>query len=69
MLYRIRLDLAFETEAPRLALFNMARAFVSKAITINPGEENQEVGYLMTEECHHDEHPPQPCVVTKNLTT
>ena len=69
MRYRIRIDLAFPTEAPHLALLNHALGFFPKAVTINPGDINEEVGFITTEKCYHDEEPGRPCEIIEELTT
>ena len=69
MLYRIRIDLAFPIEAPALALFNHAKGFLPQAVTINPGQVNEEKGFIMREACYHDERGREPCDLVEEHTT
>jgi len=56
MIYRITIDLAFENEAPIKAIKNTALDHFPKAVTINPGGEQEERGYIKLLHCYHDEH-------------
>lgn len=69
MLYRIRLDLAFPDEADRHDIFDKALDALEKAVTIQPGQPEEEPGFITLEDCYHDETPPQPCVVTEEHHT
>lgn len=69
MLYRILVDLAFSDLATAEQIRDQAKALLSMAITINPGTPDQAQGYVILEECRHDENPPGPCkVVSQDLT-
>ena len=48
MKFRVRCDLAFDNEA-------YAKKISSKAISINEGEANEEIGFVDYELCGHDE--------------
>ena len=61
MIYRVRLDLAFTTLGIAEGLKNHALGLLDQAVIINPGEENEERGYISVEKCYHDELNPQPC--------
>jgi len=61
MIYRITIDLAFENEAPIKAIKNTALDHFPKAVTINPGGEQEERGYIKLLHCYHDEQPNKPC--------
>ena len=67
MLYRVRLDLPFENEGQARGLYNHARNTAPDAVLINEGLENEEVGFIDIEECHHDESPPLPCVLIEYI--
>jgi len=61
MLYRVRIDLAFTTPGVYAGLVLHAEGIISQAHTINPGQINEEKGYIKTEQCYHDEDPSLPC--------
>ncbi|MBA7715053.1 hypothetical protein ES703_124091 [subsurface metagenome] len=66
MFYRLRIDLAFTTiPSPDKARL-YAKKLLSQAVVINPGEPNEERGYITLERCHHDELPSQPCEILFN---
>jgi len=69
MFYRITLDLAFPTEAPIVELEEAIRTLARQAVTINPGLENQERGFITAARCYHDETPPRPCTVMRTWLT
>lgn len=63
MIYRIRIDLAFDSQGVAQGLENHALGVFPQAHTINPGQDEEEKGYIIVEECYHDETPHQPCDV------
>ena len=69
MLYRIRLDLAFDDEDPVRDIIDKAQDNLADAVTINPGQDNEEKGFIIIEHCFHDENPPQPCQVIIHYQT
>ncbi len=73
MLIRIRCDIVYkpdsEGEAPELYdLVEEARKRVDAGVVINEGEDNEERGYFIVEECNHGQ-PNQPCVVRERWET
>ncbi len=58
MKYRIRLDLSFDSEADAQSLMNYAKAVSSKAVSINEGEDDEEISFTDMEICRHDEGLP-----------
>ncbi len=54
MKYRVRLDLSFDTETDAQALMAYAKNISSKAISINEGEDNEEISFCDLEICRHD---------------
>lgn len=62
MLYRITLDLAFYDLDPAMDIWDKALDAVAQAVNINPGQENEERGFLKLVECYHDEDPSRPCL-------
>lgn len=63
MFYRIRIDLAFTDYDPLNDLIEEAMRRIADAVTINPGTHFEEKGYMIVEQCFHDEHPSKDCQV------
>lgn len=63
MLHRIRLDLAFDSDDPLNDIKEEVLRHFDEAHTINPGTPYDERGFIIIEECQHDEDPIQPCEV------
>lgn len=61
MIYRIRVDLAFEEEDPALDVYDKALDHIDKAVIINPGQLNEERGYIEVQRCYHNQTPNIPC--------
>jgi len=66
MFYRIKIDLAYPEELNPKAILAHAKSLMPQAVLINPGQPNEERGYIILEECYHDEDPTKPCQVTEN---
>ena len=58
MRYRVRLDLSFDAEADARALVDYAGVLSGKAVSINKGQDKEEVSYCDLEICRHDEGLP-----------
>jgi len=58
MKYRVRLDLSFDDEVDAQALMNYAKQLCDKAVSINEGEDNEEISFCDAEICRHDEGLP-----------
>jgi len=58
MKYRIRVDLSFNDEADAQLLLNYAKELTSNAVSINEGQENEEISFCDLEICRHDEGLP-----------
>ena len=69
MFYRIRIDAAFTNLPPRDWLERIRDYFLANAETINPGQENEEPGFISLEKCYHDEESVQPCEVLEQYQT
>ena len=70
MLYRVRLDLAFQSYDPAHDILDKALDHLSEARTINPGQDNEERGSIETHRCYHDETPSLPCqIIAHHQTT
>jgi len=69
MFYRIRIDLAFTNPGAYQGLLNHALGILDQAHTINPHQTNQERGFIITEDCYHDQDPTLPCDITEEYHT
>ena len=69
MLYRVHVLLAFTSQHPALDIINKALPHLPAAVTINPGQPNEEKGYIITEQCFHDDDPTKPCIVIEEYWT
>ncbi len=58
MKYRVRVDLSFDAETDARALMCYAKGLTNKAVSINEGEDNEEVSFSDLEICRHDEGLP-----------
>ncbi len=58
MKYRVRVDLSFKDEADAQALMGYAKELGGKAVSINEGEDNEEISFSDMEICRHDEGLP-----------
>lgn len=58
MLYRVRLDLPFDSEADAKLLMNYAKKMSKRATSINDGRDNVEIAYCDIHLCGHDEAKP-----------
>lgn len=69
MFYRIRIDLAFTQAPPPGKIKELAATLLSQALTINPGQRNEERGFISLEQCYHDQDPTKPCDLIGILQT
>jgi len=58
MKYRVRLDLSFDDEADAQALMDYAKNLSGDAVSINEGQDNEEISFCDMEICRHDEGLP-----------
>ena len=58
MKYRVRLDLSFDNEADARTLMEYAKGAGGKAVSINEGQDNEEISFCDLERCGHDEGLP-----------
>jgi len=61
MLHRIQIDLAFADIDPMNDIIEEALHRLPQAVTINPGQPTAERGYIVYQECRHDQAPPGTC--------
>lgn len=57
MIYRVRIDMNFDTELDARAIFTAAKNRKAKHKPLS-----NEISYCKLEHCGHDESPPSPCV-------
>lgn len=65
MLYRVRINLAFENESDANAIFSVAEGMLHKAKRIALADELADTTFIEVHECFHDERPVKPCKVIK----
>ena len=58
MKYRVRLALSFNGETDAQSLMDYAKQLSNKAVSINEGEDNEEISFCDMEMCRHDEGLP-----------
>ena len=58
MKYRVRLDLSFVEESDAQALMDYAKGLTSEAVSINEGQDNEEISFCDIEICRHDDGLP-----------
>ena len=58
MKYRLRLDLSFENESDAQVLMDYSKGVAANAVSINEGEDNEEISFCDLEICRHDEGLP-----------
>jgi len=68
MFYRVRVNLPFTIEDEANDFYHDCDLALPKSAIINPGQPNEERGYIILEECHHDETPSLPCLIIKEQT-
>ena len=58
MNYRVRIDLSFASESDARSLMDYAREVSGKAVSINEGQNGEEISFCDFELCGHDEGLP-----------
>jgi len=58
MKYRVRLDLSFSSQEDAQSLMDYARTLSGSAVSINEGQDNEELSFCDLEACRHDEGLP-----------
>jgi len=64
LLHRITIDMIFRDVDPINDILDKVKDHQDQAITINPGQPDQEHSYWYTQECNHDEVHDGPCTET-----
>lgn len=68
MFYRVRIDLAYPQDTNPKAIEAHTKPLMAQAVIINPGQPNEEKGYITLEKCYHDEDPAKPCEIISTTT-
>lgn len=69
MIYRVTVVLATTNQGFATGFYNHAKALVTQAITLNPGQHNAEPSFARLEHCFHDEPLHKPCeLVDEEIT-
>lgn len=68
MFYRIMIDLAYPTDTNPKAILAYAQPLLKHAFIINPGKIFRESGYVILQECYHDENPTKACKILTLIT-
>lgn len=66
MFYRIRIDLAYPEDTNPISILAHTKGLMPGAVIINPGQDNEERGYILLEKCYHDESPTKECEILQN---
>jgi len=56
--YRVKVDLSFASEADARAVMGYAATASAGAVSINEGEDNEQISFYELEYCGHDEGLP-----------
>lgn len=68
MLYRVRIDIAFDTEDISRDVFDKAKAVLSKAKKIVSTDNPEgEVSFIEIHKCYHDQTPSLPCEIIERI--
>lgn len=67
MFYKVEIILNFRKEEDTEDLIDKALDVLENAVVINPGQPNEERGYIDLQQCFHDEDPIRSCVVLKHI--
>ena len=67
MLYRVRIDLAFERELEANAVFNAVEKLITRAVRIVRSDGTVEATSIEIHKCYHDEDHNKPCVIIKRI--
>lgn len=67
MFYRVVVNLNFNREDIPERAYRDARWLLQNAIVVNPGQPNEERGYIELQQCFHDEDPTRPCVILRHV--
>jgi len=61
MFYRYTADLCFTDNQAPSQLKGIAVALMQHAVVINPGQDNEERGFIRIHKCYHDQDPNKEC--------
>jgi len=58
MKYRVRLDLSFDEQGDAQNLTDYAKGLCGKAVSMNEGQDSEEISFCDLEICRHDDGLP-----------
>ena len=58
MKYRVRIDLSFSNEGDARDCMADVKLYAKKAVSLNEGQDNEEIAFCDLEICRHDEGLP-----------
>lgn len=67
MIYQVTARMFFDSEDETKDFFHDCEIALSKAIVVNPGMPDQECSEAEYIQCHHDNHPPEPCNLNQHI--
>ena len=65
MKYRVRVDFIFDSETDAQAIMASAQNLSGRVVSINEGQDNEEISSCVLEICRHDEG--LPCEVVERV--
>ena len=65
MKYRVRVDFIFDSETDAQAIMASAQNLSGRVVSINEGQDNEEISSYVLEICRHDEG--LPCEVVERV--
>jgi len=63
MFYRVTMQLAFFKQDEAKDFYHDGEVAMPKSKVINPGQPNEEKGYIRLEKCYHDQDPVLACQI------
>lgn len=69
MIYQVQAQFFFALEDEANDFFHDCQVAIAKAITINPGQPNEQRSTASNQLCFHDLTPPGPCTIVEEIHT
>ena len=69
MIYRVLTVLAFNTRDPADDIIDKIKDVFDQAITVNPGQLNEELSFYTLEQCFHDQDKLHDCTILEHDET
>lgn len=67
MLYKLKMELAFETEKEPKSVLNKVKQVISKAVKRPSSSGMLDQAFVELHKCYHDETPAKPCEVIERI--